>query len=88
MPFLKALDDGLCLRLEGLNSFLHCFRVVISPAAGLASFSHAVNQSLGGAVEVDEVPDDNFISELLFELVPILLIAGKAVKQVPAIAVC
>lgn len=88
MSFLEAFDDGLRLCLEGLNSFLHGFRVIVGPAAGLAALGHAVNEGLRGAVEVDEVPDDNLISELLFELVPVLLVAGEAVKQVPAVAVC
>lgn len=43
MPFLEALDDRLRLCLKGLDSFLHGFRVIVSPAAGLASLSHAVD---------------------------------------------
>lgn len=43
MPFLEALDDRLRLCLKGLDSFLHSFGVIVSPAAGLASLSHAVD---------------------------------------------
>lgn len=43
MPFLEAFDDRLCLCLKGLDSFLHGFWIIVSPAAGLATLSHAVN---------------------------------------------
>jgi hypothetical protein len=72
---------------ESKDALLHGLRVIVSPSTGLGPFSHAVNEGLCGAVEVNQVPDNNLISQLLLKHIPILLISGEAVKQIPAVAV-
>lgn len=88
LPLLKAFHDGLCLCLKCLDSFLHCLWIIVSSSACLASLSHAVDKSLSRALKVDKIPDNNLICELLFELIPIFLIAWKTIKQVSSIPIC
>jgi hypothetical protein len=42
---------------------------------------------LGGALKVDEISHYNLVSELLFELIPILLVSGESVKQIPSVPI-
>ena len=87
VPFFKTVNDGQCLTFEGQYPFLHCFWVIVSPSTGFGSFGHAVDERLGRTVEVDKVSNDDLIRELSLKNIPIFLVSGEAVEQVPAIAV-
>ena len=87
VPFLKTTNNGDGLAFEGQDAFLHGFGVIVSPSAGLGSFGHAVDESLGRTVEVDEVSHNDLIRESLFKDVPIFLVSGESIKQVSAVAV-
>ncbi len=87
IPFLEALDDGDGLCFKGLNPLFHGFRIIITAATGLAPLSHAVNEGLGGAFKINEVPDNDFICQPTLELLPVFLVPGKSVKQVPSVSV-
>lgn len=83
----KAFHDWDGLTLKSKNTFLHGLRIVVCPSTGLGSLSHAVNEGLCGAVEVNQVSNDNLITQYPFKDIPILLIPGEAVKQVPTVAI-
>ena len=87
VPFFKTVNDRQCLTFERRYPFLHCFWVIVSPSTGFGSFGHAIDERLGRTVEVDEVSNDDLIRELFLENIPIFLVSGEAVEQIPAIAV-
>lgn len=87
VPLLEAPDDGEGFAFEGEYALLHGFGIVVSATAGLGALSHAIDERLRGAVEVDEVSHYHLISQSLFELVPVFLVPGEAIEEVPAIAV-
>jgi hypothetical protein len=88
IPLLETLHDRQGLIGEGIQPFLNSFGVIVCPSAGFGSLHDTVDQYFGGTVEIDQITDDYRVPELLLELDPVLLVPGKPVKQISAIAVC
>lgn len=82
------MHDGQSFLFECLQSLLNCIWIIVSSAACLGALHNPVNKNLGGALEVYKISYYNLISKLLLELIPVLLITRKSIKQVPSVAVC
>lgn len=84
---LEGLDNGFGLVFKSIQSLFDGVRVVISPSTSFGSFHNSIDEDLRGTVEIDEVSNDDAINELLFELIPVLLITGKPVQKIASVAV-
>lgn len=73
--------------VEGRNALFDAFWIIVRPSTGLGSLHHPRNQSLFSALEIDEVPNDHLICQLLLEDLPVLLIPREAVDKVSSVAV-
>lgn len=73
--------------VEGRNAFFDAFWIIIRPATGLRPLHHPLHQGLLATLEVDEVPNDHLIRQLLLEDLPVLLIPWEAVDEVSPVAV-
>lgn len=83
VPLLKTLHNGQSFIRKSGQSLFNSLLVVISPSTSLGSHHDPFHKHLFGTVEVNQISNNHVPTHLLLKLVPVLLVSGKPVEQVP-----
>lgn len=84
---LELLDDRDSFVCESGQPHLDGLWVVVGAAAGLAPLGDPVHHTLFGALEVDELPNFDFVTDYRLETGQVLLVSGEAVDEVASVPV-
>lgn len=83
----KLGQDGNGLLVEGRDAFLDALRIIIRSSTSLRPLHHPLHQSFLRALEIDKIPNDNFIRKLFLENLPILLISWETINKISSVSI-
>ena len=83
----KLGQDRNSLLVEGRDAFLDALRIIIRSSASLRPLHHPLHQNFLRALEIDKIPNDNFIRKLFLENLPILLISWETINKISSVSI-